>query len=420
MSKSEDNFTPRDEQIPGKCKESNHFSIEKETFSYSSKLQVQPLYPIFVPPSQKESDSSIGHASANFSTGRLKQQTDKQVINESITPSLINHFTIEERDLEVASPQIIDDQSVRYDLEFNVRVENMGEDQIPAAEDVNAHCFSNVEKDDYFSEDCALKFGFNFNALSTAGCNTNNNSNHLRESSLSDTDMTNDFACEKRKAPNSQNGGDATEQSTMSYISLAARFSDQDSESCYSNQTEGQIQRQTKPQPGDRLEKDISLSSNDVLRFRTLIAQDKIEELTVVKSLTTSANFMPPQDQSLLATPGSGCSPGHNMNSSPGANTKISESNFQSVEDQYTNSCEGSEPGSVEMQTHGMFSSSQAMRTGNDCSSSDCDKFDGSAEERENGDRAHHRKISSDTIYPWMKESRQNQKKKQSTSVSSG
>ena len=393
----------------------------KDYFSSPSpELHAQPLFPIYTPSSYRGSE--IDHASVNWLASGQSLAAKKQVVTES--SNVINHFSLEKKCETGPLPKrpvlACSSRAIHHERENNVKLERMGEDFI-LPEDSPCHLTHVVKDVEFSSQQSALKFGLHFNALRASSCNTNNSNIYISKTALSETDMTNEVASEKR-SKNIQNGVDEIEQAVMNYLSDAARVSEKESASYCSDQAEGQTNRQRKPQPGESLLRRELSSCNDSTRYTTLTGADKSEQLTVASSLTTSASFMSPQDQSLLATPGSSCSPRHDMNSPPDSNPNIPENNFQAIEEQYSRESDNSKTDTLGMQTqiHSGYVNNQAMRIANDCSNNNCDKFEGDVDTRENGDSVVQRKISSDTIYPWMKESRQNQKKKQNTSVSSG
>ena len=404
----EDNFTE------------NQIFFEKNDFDCIPELQVQALFPIYVP--SRCQGNNVVHASVNRPVTSRRSLTDKQIVADSTEE--INHFQFGSKS-EISAHQISSVQNVQCDdngSEFYVNVQSMGEDTM-LFED-NLRCLTYVEKDVEFpsQQESALEFGIHFNALSASVSNANNNSIYISGPTLSETDMTNELASKKRSVEKIQNGGDAIERRTISYLCLAARASSKDKS--YSDQSKGQTNKKKKPQPGGGLlKKELSSSNNDSTPcYNSLTGADKSVQLTVASSITTSASFMSPQDQSLLATPGSSCSPGHEMNSPPSSNTKISDNNFQSIDDRFPNSNDISKADSLEITTqiHPIYSNNQTMQLRNDRSNIDGDKYEAIQDTKENGGNSIERKISSDTIYPWMKESRQNQKKKQNTSVSSG
>ena len=132
-------------------------------------------------------------------------------------------------------------------------------------------------------------------------------------------------------------------------------------------------------------------------------------------SASSSSRFMSPQEQIVITTSGSGNSPGRNMiSSSPGSDGPSSVNNFPKVRSNNQKS-----PNNSNIKTKNQQSSA-ILQTGitivNNCSYSECDVADTILSGVENGGMR--TKMScNDTIYPWMKESRQTQKKRQSNNT---
>ena len=136
-------------------------------------------------------------------------------------------------------------------------------------------------------------------------------------------------------------------------------------------------------------------------------------------STDSASKLMPPQDQSMLATPGNRSPPGYSLNSSPNSAASVSLNNYGSSNSRYQISSNTPESEATDLQlTNPAMPCSQTLIS--DCSTSECDVSETNIDDLKNGDSDSKRKMSSsETIYPWMKESRQNQKKKQAISVSS-
>lgn len=136
-------------------------------------------------------------------------------------------------------------------------------------------------------------------------------------------------------------------------------------------------------------------------------------------STNLASKFMPPQDQSMLATPGNRNSPGFNLTSSPNSAGSISINSYRDTNGCYMTATNTPESEAPDLQlAHQAMPCSQTLIS--DCSTSECDISETNLDELKNGELESKQKMSSnETIYPWMKESRQNPKKKQSTSVSS-
>ena len=366
----------------------------------------------------QESQSNVAHGSleVNPTITCFKQKPNKQTAEESNFGNLIDHSDYDTNNYAAPKNACY---SADSELEFNIRSENTDKGGAPGKV-VNHQAESYFKKD----ENCctqkpSLKLGLPFNAslVPLVECHTNNNSSvYAQKTFLSAADMTNELS-EKESGGSAHDAIDAVVSESISYLNLPARVTDKSSESLSLKKSEGQ--KLSKERRNRSFEKDISRIP--------ITSQTPLNKLTGAKNsveqhgsafLTTSLSFMSPQDQSLLATPESGCSPGHGMTSPPASGAKIPRTTFEKVDDQYTNSCESSEGESLEMQMQSQFNYQRSFNA-NDCRNDERENFETKFEE-ENGGKDGQRKVSSDTIYPWMKESRQHQKKKSSASISSG
>ena len=118
-------------------------------------------------------------------------------------------------------------------------------------------------------------------------------------------------------------------------------------------------------------------------------------------------------------------SPGQNKSSSPGYGAGMTANQYSSSEVQNGQFQNSSELAPLELyeQNQSTLDKSNTDNQPNmnsNCGNNECENMELTGEEQENGGN-NFRKMSSgdNNIYPWMKDSRQNQKKTQSTSVSS-
>ena len=134
-----------------------------------------------------------------------------------------------------------------------------------------------------------------------------------------------------------------------------------------------------------------------------------------------SPTFMPPRNQSMIATAENRYSPDRINSLSPDSGVQNPPNDYRSINGHNRDFSNSSDMESLDtyQQTQNAINCNQTILS--DGSTSDCDNNpEQFYDEIENGGSASKRKSSScDTIYPWMKESRQNQKKTSKSSVSS-
>ncbi|XP_076824061.1 uncharacterized protein LOC143470068 [Clavelina lepadiformis] len=237
--------------------------------------------------------------------------------------------------------------------------------------------------------------------------NINNNSNCNRASQAS-------RHCEKIGESNFQNGGG------LNYTSPKARAACGVSGSFVSDSISDRHVELAKAFTKDnlRFESTISSQSCGASSSRSSAKESCQFKVNLPQS---SAGFMSPQDQPNLCATDSDRSPGKNMSSSPASNSHVPVdiNMVGSVNDEQYQMSKRDRLNMVSHKQDAIFDEGNFLASdnlSNDCDNSgDIGEIDGLLE---NGG-GRRQPVSGERIFPWMKESRQNQKKKQTASVSS-